>query len=118
MKRGVFDARFKASVSLLLIFFVCQYLFRISSWAGGLCSTSLRNGEDSQAESHPYSEGTVYGFPLPFIGIGYEGCFSDRQLMTRLFYPFLLVDIIALVGIGALPYILPPLWRRIRHRKP
>ena len=113
MRKSVFDIRFCTTVILLSLFLLCQLLFPVTSWAGALCVNSLQN----PAESHSFYESSSYGLPLPFITVGQEGCFGSRRSFTEWYIPFLLIDVVVMCFIGALPYILPPLWRRIKHQR-
>ena len=116
MRKSVLDARFVISVSLLLLFLgQCIIPVNHSDPVAWIC-----NPDDSKTESYPainsytydgFTYGLSYGFPLPFIDISYYGCFNNREATYNWRYPFLLVDIIVMVGIVILPYILSVLWR-------
>ncbi len=117
--KSVLDARFVIS-ALLLLFVVSQYTTPVNHWVEWACV--MPSPDDSKIESYAaidsytyngLTSGGSYGFPLAFIDINYYGCFNNRKATYNWRYPFLLVDIIVMVGVGILPYILPVLLRKI-----
>ena len=112
------DVRFFATSIVLVIFLLFQFLFRATFWGGGLCTMNLTDPtKPPPPDSYPLYTRTTFGWPLGFIAVSEEGCFDERKSKVDWNIPFLLIDALAAGGIVALPYGIPWLWRRSRHRK-
>ena len=95
------------SILLLILFIACQFVFRQTWHAGGMCIHILPDGPEfpSPEGGHPLIEGSRVGWPIPFLVKVYEGCFDERQSQVKWNIPFLLLDLLVMVGLVVLPHI-------------
>ena len=118
MRRLEYDTRFFTTAALLGLFLLCQFLLRTSYWGGGLCTPKLVNPSDPiPADSYPLYTRTEFGFPLQFIAVTHDGCFSDRKTEIEWNVPLLLVDILIACVLGSLPYIIPQALKQLKQQR-
>ena len=97
------------SVVVVLLFLLMQFVFVRASSGGGWCSPYL----DAPTElGHPAYQFSRYGFPIEFLTVAKEDCFTAQSTTYEW-------DPIGLIVDGTLLVLLAlPLWRYALTRNP
>jgi hypothetical protein len=115
MKKHLLNVRFFSTVVILSLFVLFQFLSQITYSLGGMCNPSLFDSSKSP-QSYPAYTGIFFGFPLTFISVIRDGC-SDDSIKTEWNIPSLLIDILVIGFIGALPYEISWLLKRLKRQR-
>lgn len=93
-------------LSFAIILIAAQFMFQQISTGGGWCKPSL----DAPAEQGFYAyQFTRYGFPVSFITVVKEECFSEPSITYEWFPPGIVID-------GLLPGIVLYVWFQQKQR--